>query len=614
MRKHLFLSLYALLCVASGLRAGEIRVSPTGSDTNPGTKEAPLRTVAQALHQAREWRRLSDPAVQGGIHIILQGGTYPQETVLFLRPEDSGTPDAPTMIEAGDGEEAVISGGISVAGRTKVVGKPAGFPVQAQGNLWVIDPPMKAGRIVYTRQLWVNGRKAVRAAQFEPGVMERMTAFDAQKKEIRIPVPAFSGLQEARHMEMMVHQRWAVAMLRVKHMRVQGKEAVVTFHEPESGLEFAHPWPQPVIGGEKGNSSYYLCNAPAFLDQPGEWYQEYPSGKIYYWPRKGEDMPKADIILPALEQLVLADGTLDRPVSHITFKNIRFEYAGCLRPSLQGHVTLQGGMYLIDAYKLAVPGLPEKAELENQAWIARPEAAVTVRGARSVSFERCTFRRLASTALDYERAVTESAVENCLFTDVGGTAILLGAFPDGGFETHVPYLPGDPREYCSHIRIADNLITDVTNEDWGCVGIGAGYVSDVTIEHNEVSHVNYSGICVGWGWTKLDSGMKNNHIRANYVHHFARQLYDAGGLYTLSSQPGSTMTDNRVEDLIRAPYATNDRAFYIYFDEATSHYLVENNWCPEPRFDSNNPGPGNVWKNNGPGVSETVKRAAGVRP
>ena len=35
-----------------------------------------------------------------------------------------------------------------------------------------------------------------------------------------------------------------------------------------------------------------------------------------------------------------------------------------------------------------------------------------------------------------------------------------------------------------------------------------------------------------------------------------------------------------IEHLIDAPYATNDRAFYIYFDEATDGYTVENNWCP----------------------------------
>ena len=273
---------------------------------------------------------------------------------------------------------------------------------------------------------------------------------------------------------------------------------------------------------------------------------------------------------------------------------------------------MQGGFPLLDAYKLQEPGLPEKAELENQAWITRPETAIRVRGAEHIDFKHCTFRHLSSTGLDYEWAVTASAVEDCQFTDIGGTALLVGAFPDGGFETHVPFIPSDIRELCSHITIRNNFISNVTNEDWGCVGIGAGYVRNMDISHNEVCHLNYSGICVGWGWTSLENGMCNNRIEANYVHHFARRLYDAGGLYTLSNQPGSVMRNNRIEHLIEAPYATNDRAFYIYLDEATDGYTIENNWCPAERFDSNRPGEKNVWKNNGPQVADSVKYKAGI--
>lgn len=147
-----------------------------------------------------------------------------------------------------------------------------------------------------------------------------------------------------------------------------------------------------------------------------------------------------------------------------------------------------------------------------------------------------------------------------------------------------------------------NSIYDATNEDWGCVGIGAGYVRDITIADNEVSHVNYSGICVGWGWTPLVSSMRNNRITGNHVHHFGAQLYDTGGIYTLSNQPGSIIRDNRIEDLIEAPYATNDRGFYIYFDEATDGFTVENNYCPNAEFGYNQPGPSMIIRNNGPHV------------
>ena len=608
-----YLSFIIFLGWFPSLFAGEIYVSLQGNDKNPGTKEAPFNTLNRAIKQAREWRRLNWPEVAGGIYIRLEEGVYAQRNSLFLRPEDSGTPDSPTVICAVDGAHPVISGGVAVTGWKRGCNHPA-VPEKLKQKIWSAEAPLIGNRRVETRQMWVNGHKVQRAAQFPDGGLEQMIDFNPEEQTITIPVSQNVNpkrLQNAGQLEMIVHQRWAIAILRVKSIDAKDGQAVVRFHEPESHLEFAHPWPQPVIGGEKGNSSFCLTNALELLDQPGEWFQEYPSGTIYYYPQAGENMETAEVIIPALETLVTIDGTLSRPVKHIQFNGITFAHTSWMRPSFQGHVTLQGGFPLLDAYKLQEPGLPEKAELENQAWIIRPETAIRVRGAEHIDFKHCTFRHLSSTGLDYEWAVTASSVEDCQFTDIGGTALLVGAFPDGGFETHVPFIPADVRELCSHITIRNNFISNVTNEDWGCVGIGAGYVRNMDISHNEVCHLNYSGICVGWGWTSLESGMCNNRIEANYVHHFARRLYDAGGLYTLSNQPGSVMRNNRIEHLIEAPYATNDRAFYIYLDEATDGYTMENNWCPAERFDSNRPGKKNVWKNNGPQVADSIKYKAG---
>lgn len=608
-----YLSFIIFLGWFPSLFAGEIYVSLQGNDKNPGTKEAPFNTLNRAIKQAREWRRLNRPEVSGGIYIRLEEGVYAQRNSLFLRPEDSGTSDSPTVICAVDGAHPVISGGVAVTGWKRGCNHPA-IPEKLRQKIWSAEAPLIGNRRVETRQMWVNGHKVQRAAQFPDGGLEQMIDFNPEEQTITIPVSQNVNpkrLQNAGQLEMIVHQRWAIAILRVKSIDVKDGQAVVRFHEPESHLEFAHPWPQPVIGGEKGNSSFCLTNALELLDQPGEWFQEYPSGTIYYYPQAGENMETAEVIIPALETLVTIDGTLSRPVKHIQFNGITFAHTSWMRPSYQGHVTLQGGFPLLDAYKLQEPGLPEKAELENQAWITRPETAIRVRGAEHIDFKHCTFRHLSSTGLDYEWAVTASSVEDCQFTDIGGTALLVGAFPDGGFETHIPFIPADVRELCSHITIRNNIISNVTNEDWGCVGIGTGYVRNMDISHNEVCHLNYSGICVGWGWTSLESGMCNNRIEANYVHHFARRLYDAGGLYTLSNQPGSVMRNNRIEHLIEAPYATNDRAFYIYLDEATDGYTMENNWCPAERFDSNRPGKKNVWKNNGPQVADSIKYKAG---
>ena len=73
------------------------------------------------------------------------------------------------------------------------------------------------------------------------GVMERMIDFNPEEETITIPTPQTAGLNTASQVEMIVHQRWAIAILRVKEMITEGAKTVVRFHDPESRLEFAHP-------------------------------------------------------------------------------------------------------------------------------------------------------------------------------------------------------------------------------------------------------------------------------------------------------------------------------------------------------------------------------------
>ena len=590
MNKFLFLSITFIFCCIYTF-AGDIYVSPIkGSDTAEGTSKRPLKSLDEALKMAREWRRLDDKRVNGGIKIILDGGTYSLEKPLFIRPEDSGTLNSPTIIMGQTGtRQAVISGGLAVNGWT--LSDDIRIPKSAKGKIWVSDAPMKGNRIVETRQLWVNGVKADRASLYGEGIMRRMKDFNTIDESITIPTPE-NDLTSARQLEMIVHQRWAIAILRVKTMKDLGDGTTkVWFHQAESHIEFAHPWPQPVINGERGNSSYTLTNALELLDKPGEWFQDYPSGRIYYYAKEGENMKEAEIVVPAMPCLMEICGTRERQVSSIRFENICFKYASWTRPSYEGHVTLQGGFRFIDGYKLFEPGLFHKAELENQAWIARPEAAVSAQFATNISFNRCVFTHVGATALDLKYAVRQANITGCHFQDIGGTAILAGWFGENGFETHIPYTPSIKNDMCGQLQIIGNIIHNTANEDWGCVSIGAGYVRDTYISGNEVAHTNYSGICVGWGWTALESGMCNNHITNNNVYDYARQLYDAGGIYTLSNQPGSEITGNRISDPYPAPYATNSRAFCIYFDEATDGYTVSDNVMTEGSFGYNKPGP-----------------------
>ena len=598
--------------------AAEIWVAVNGDDSNTGTKDNPKQTLAAALRQARELRRLNDASIANGIHIIVESGEYVLDESLFIRPEDSGTASSPTIIENAPGEKPVISGGVAINSWKKVSVHITGLPKEATGNLWEAAIPQSGDNNLLFRQLWVNGNKAIRARESDVDEgMNRILSLDKQKQEIWIPVPANGLPKHPGQMEMMIHQMWAIANLRVKSITIDGDKAGLTFYQPESKIEFEHPWPAPVIDKEhkmNGNSAFYLTNSLWFLNKPGEWYEDIKAGKIYYWPRKDENLANAKVIAPSLERLVQISGTMERPVSYVFFKGISFEYATWLRPSQQGHVPLQAGMYLLDAYKLKVKGTPEKNGLENQAWVGRPPAAVELTYVNHTGFEGCTFAHLASTALDYTRGTHDDEIKGNLFKDIGGTGIQVGVFSDDGFEAHLPYNPSDTREICTNERIENNFVADATNEDWGCLGISAGYVKSIRIEHNEVCDVSYSGINVGWGWTKAANAMSDNIIRANKVHHYAKHMYDVAGIYTLSAQPNSLIDSNYVDSIYKVSYAHDPQHwFYLYTDEGSSYFTVKNNWCPSEKFLKNANGPGNVWENNGPIVTENIKNAAGLQ-
>ena len=607
--KKLFVTAICILC-SHWLLAGEIWISPKGSDFNDGTRQSPKATLTSALRQAREWRRTEDNRIQGGITIYMEGGTYAFHEPVFIRPEDSGTKESPTIIHSVDDEKVILSGGISINGWKK------------QGKVWVADVPVFNGRPLDFRQLWVNGKKAVRARDVEDfEKMNRICSVD-EKNEI-LYVPAVSirrlidnkGNLKAKYAEMVLHQMWCVANLRIRSVEVQGDSAAIRFHQPESRIQFEHPWPRPMVTTDGHNSAFYLTNARELQDVPGEWYHDIDARKVYYYPREGEKMQEAEVIVPAVETLVRVEGTVDRPVCHIRFEKITFSYTTWMRPSEKGHVPLQAGMYLTDGYRIG-PKMQRNYlnhPLDNQGWLGRPAAAVRVVAARQIDFERCRFEHLGSTGLDYEEAVQGGVVRGCLFRDIAGNGLLVGSFSPAAHETHLPYDPADRREVCTQQQINNCYFTEIGNEDWGCLAIAAGYVGDVNIEHNEISEVPYSGISLGWGWTQTVNCMRNNRVHANLIHHYAKHMYDVAGIYTLGSQPKSYVTENCVHSIYKPGYVHDpNHWFYLYTDEGSSFITVRDNWTEGEKYLQNANGPGNVWENNGPKVDSVIRERAGL--
>jgi len=596
--------------VTAAARAADYWVAPGGNDHSDGSQDHPMATPSGALETIQ---RRVHPGPAEPARIWLRDGVYPLTRPLRW-PLQPGAEVPAVTIGAAPGEHPVLSGGVRITGWHRPWAAVPGIPAAAGGNLWVAEVPTVDGHVLPFRQLWVNDRKAVRARAPNGEALARLVAWDKIQHVATVPATALAGGKDPRGLEMVVDQVWEIAILRVETLRFQGTNALLTFQQPESRLEFQHPWP-PVIVTTNYHAPFYLANAIQFLDEPGEWFEDVAAGKLYYWPRAGEDLTRASVMAPALETLLQIEGTPEQPVARVEFQGITFAHTTWLRPAGQGHVPLQAGMFLLDAKKLSPKGTPYHPGLDNVAWIGRPPAAVSVKNAHHLTFEHCTFEHLAAAGVDFQGGTQDDWIQGCRFRDLGGNGIQMGLFSATNVETHTPCPPSAERELCVREHISNNVVSDCGNEDWGCVGIGVGYAREVTIAHNEVFDLPYTGISVGWGWTKQTNALRDNAILANHVHHIGQRLGDLGGIYTLSAQPGTVIAENSIEDLAPSPYVPDpEHWFYLYLDEGSSGITVRDNWCPAEKFLKNANGPGNVWMNNGPQVSEKVKTAAGLEP
>jgi len=82
-------------------------VSPDGNDAGPGTQERPFATLQGARDAIRALKQ-AGPLPDGGVTVYLREGLYEVSTTFVLDAQDSGTPEAPIVYRAFEGEQPVI--------------------------------------------------------------------------------------------------------------------------------------------------------------------------------------------------------------------------------------------------------------------------------------------------------------------------------------------------------------------------------------------------------------------------------------------------------------------------------------------------------------------------
>ena len=98
------------LSLVSNALATDIYVAPGGSDSNDGSQQSPLATIAAAQGALRKSKKLGqEPCV-----VTLADGVYYLPEALVFTPEDSGSATFPVVYRAQNQARAVLSGGLKL--------------------------------------------------------------------------------------------------------------------------------------------------------------------------------------------------------------------------------------------------------------------------------------------------------------------------------------------------------------------------------------------------------------------------------------------------------------------------------------------------------------------
>jgi hypothetical protein len=301
--RALFAALSILPVAASA--AVEIHLSPAGNDANPGTAALPVKTPQAAQARVRPLIRagLSEP-----VEVIFAAGNYVMAAPLELRPEDSGTATFPITWKAASGAEVVLNGGRQITSKWTKTGK----------GVWHTDlTGIGLGSDQWNfRQLFVNGGRATRArfpnvTEANPFLYATGGGFD---HVIIKPSLIKAGWGKAADAQINI----------VPQSRFFNQWNTVTKVDPETGrIDIADSERHRLI--DKG-SWFWIEGVVEELDEPGEWFLDPETGRLFYMPQPGVDPNTLEIVAPYLNRIVNLKGDVNAGthVAHVHFDGLRF--------------------------------------------------------------------------------------------------------------------------------------------------------------------------------------------------------------------------------------------------------------------------------------------------
>jgi hypothetical protein len=551
--------------------------APTGT----GTACTAAKPCSLGTAQATERRFVRSFPVD--VRVVLDGGTYQLSHALRLTPADSGHDGTQVTYQAAPGAVPVLSGGRTVTGWQPAAGRP---------GVWQATIP--AG--FDTRQLYSNGHRLPLASGLPTGVefVQNSDGFLLTSTKLD-SWPDPSDLQVVFHGGNGPWTQTSCPVTGIKGLQLDvAQPCWKNLHLKALGVQEL-AWEDDPMGGFGGlgptKSPTKLSNAVSLL-KPGTWAIDHVSHTIYFEPKAGRDPAQLHVVAPALQTLLRVAGTRQHPVHDVTISGIEFAYGSWTAPdSANGFPQMQADWYLEGPQANNRQGTCQyshpKGSCPFAAWTRTP-ANVVVTGAHRVSLLGNTFTHLGGVGLAVYNGSRHVVVKGNALTDISGTAIELGSTND----PLLKYVHGKSSYLDAYDTIADNYVHRAAIQYLGGIGIWLGYVQHARIVHNQIDHVPYTGISVGWGgWhgdllsaDSDDNISAHNVVADNLIYHYMLTLGDGGAIYTNGSQAQGWPTALHEHGNI-AYYGFNTD-FSLYTDAASKYIVLDHNFVYDQPIDS----------------------------
>ncbi|MER5267051.1 RICIN domain-containing protein [Actinosynnema sp. NPDC002837] len=561
---------------ASAATQATYYVAPDGNDANPGTITAPFKTV----QRARDVVRTVNANMTGDILVYLRGGNYQVSSTIDFTPADSGTNGFRVVYSAYQNETPVLSGGVQVTGWT-----------QHGGNIW--KAPLNRGNKL--RALYVNDKRAVMATKTiasqgcygtynvnagqAPWAWESGSQCDGAKYGMA-DLPAIS--RNPDDLEIETATTWQTAIVGVRQVTTSsdGSGRVALFQQPGGAI---------AQGAFNGNfqvgGSHKLMNAYEFLDSPGEFYFDRAAQTVYYYKAAADNMATATVYAPnnVATLLRVAGTSTTNHARNITFSGITVQHSDWNLFTVAG-----------SAFKQAQQG-----NLGNTAYVKgnfhayyyrnvdTAPGAIQLENADGIQLLRNRVQHTGVDAITLVNDVQNTQLIGNFTNDVGGSAInvghpqhvYIGDHTSSNREKYSAQVEGLPK----NIEIKNNYLYDSAVLFNGHSPISAFFVDTLTVQRNRIEKAPWNGITMGWGWWNFDGSSgsiapnrptttaRNNTISHNHIIDTVQRLNDTAPIYTLGSQPNTTITNNYLQGV------PSGHKYGLHPDEGSAYITFRDN-------------------------------------